>query len=220
MTRLQHKNFTFGLPSGDKPLSRILTSKLIVNKNKTDILISQLFFGIKKENDGSIKGYSILEFLECETSTILINDKPYIIEFENENEIFVLKSVTEPKNFVLKDKNFDTSELEKKIEESTPAQVTEQPPLSKTEEEIQPAGVTVFEECEEYKSEIQEQINSGYELYNTSEKSNYRLLVCDQKNPQLILIELFENDYEVIDENDFEIELNEQEKTFTINKDE
>lgn len=219
--RLQNKVYEFTLPGGDKPISRLLTSNLVVNGKQSDMILSELFYGIKKEKNNTIKGYSILEFLD-EKGNIQVNDKIYNLSFLGSEETFILKSATEPKDYTLNDKEMteeETKQIENKIEASAPSEVPTQPLEVKTEEEIPQVGAeTSLFENEEYEQEKSDLKEEGFTEYLTEPKSNIKALVNQEegKREKIVLIEIHENDYEILDLDEYEIELDNKNKTFTV----
>lgn len=226
--RLQHKNFTFTLIDGDKTMSRILTSNVVIDNKITNLLISQLFHGVRKEAKNTVRGYSILEFVDND-GNIDINDKIYNIQFTGDKDNFILKSITDPVNYQLNDKNLtddESSEYETLITNAlTSVQVQEQPLESKTDEEVQPAGVALFTN-EDYNVEKTE--NPEFVEYNTSPVSNMKLLVNENALPEdvendveekLVLIEIESPEsFAILIRNEYNIELNQNDKTFTFEK--
>lgn len=218
--RLQHLVYGFLLQSGDEPKSKLLTSTLIVNGNNSKVTLSELFFGNFKERDNTIKGYSILEFLD-ENGNIQINDKIYNLSFQSDEEIFLLKSVVLP-SIQLSDKELSDEEvktIENKIEGSAPSEIPMQPQEEKTDENLEEAAPTIFEN-EEYEEEKEDLIPEGYVEFNTEPKSNFRLLVKqrDDKKFKAYLIELLEDDYQILELDEYKIDLNLKQKQFTWEK--
>lgn len=226
--RLQHKVFTFLLPSGDKPISRLLTSKVKVNNIESDILMSDLFHSIKKESGNTITGFSVLELLN-DNNEIKINDKIYTLAFVNDNEEFNLSKVTDPKNFVRNDietTEDEDKEIENRIIDSVPViEEASQQPDAATSEEQSSAGtqsIPVFEN-EDYNSEKEDQEKEGYVEYNTNPKSNMRLLVQEKSLPEtpedeyekIVVVEIGEDDFEIGIRSEYKLELNSEDKTFT-----
>lgn len=190
--RLQHKNFQFlRTIDGERPVSKILTSKVFVNNIETDILVSQLFFGVKKESNNFVKGYSILEFVN-DANEIQINDKIYKLSFigANDNESIMLKSIADPTGFVLTDKNLPDSEfasIESRIENVAPAlNVTsnEQPRESdnqtKSSSDNIGVGAIVLYTNTDYENERDDLRDDGFVEYNTDPISNSKLLVNER----------------------------------------
>lgn len=213
--RLQQKIYGFS----NKGDFKLLTSKLIVNGNETDNLLSSLFEGIKKERNNSIRGYSILEFLN-EKGEIQINDKVYQLSFKSGDEVFSLSSITDPVDFILNDKEISESQeksYETLIESSAPVQEPKQPKESETEETQAGAEETIIHENEDYNNEVKSLSEDGYKELNTNPKSNYRLLVRkeqegdsdEQKEKNIILVEITEDDYNLLDVTEFKIEISE-----------
>lgn len=220
---LQNKDFKFTLPDGDKPISRLLTSSLVINEKISDITLGDLFYGKTKEVKNSITGYSILEFLD-EKGNISINDKIYNLSFTGDKDNFILNKVSEPKMITYKDKEFSEDKLKTleeriesfgRVEPPAASEVPTQPQETKTEEEIPQEvveGSNLFT-SEEYEEEKENLKGEGFHEYLTEEKSNYRLLVRDNK---LVLIELFKDDYEVLELDNYNLVRNDKSKTFTI----
>lgn len=229
--RLQNKNFTFNVESGDKPVSRLLTSNLVIDGKLTDIMLSDLFYGTRKENRNTIKGFSILEFIK--NNKIEINDRIYEFTFTGDKDNFVLQSATDPTDFTYNDKTMSDDEtlaLEKRIQESAPALTQqEQPPAEETPIEIttrktDDAGAPLFEN-EDYNEE--KSSNPEFVEYNTNPISNTKLLVNESALPEtqedveekLVLIEIRdEQEFEIMQRNEYEITLNQTDKTFEYKK--
>lgn len=226
--RLQHKVFTFALPSGDKPISRLLTSKVKVNEKETDILMSDLFHSIKKEKGNTIVGWSILEMLN-DKGEIAINDKVYTISFQSAEETFVLVKVSDHPNFQLTDKETSEEEdkfIEQRIIDSVPVieEASQQPGSadSASQEAAGTQSIPIYEN-EDYESEKADLAKEGYVEYNTNPKSNFRLLVQEETLPEtekdeydkIAVIEIEEDDFATLDRKDYKLELNSEDKTFT-----
>lgn len=221
--RLQNKVFEFKKEDGSNPDSKMLTSNIFVNKNKSNFLLSDLFYGIKKEKDNTIKGYSILEFID-EKGNIEVNNKIYSISFGSEIESFILKSCKDPKDFVLNDKELDEDQVKaisEKIESSAPSEVPTQPLENKTDENQ--AGVEdsiLFEETEEYKDDKEYLLSEGFLEYSTNEKSNYRLFIKtineNGSDTKKVLMEVIEDEHEVLELDEYKLSLDEKNKTFSI----
>lgn len=229
--RLQNKNFTFNVESGDKPVSRLLTSNLVIDGKLTDIMLSDLFYGTRKENRNTIKGFSILQFIK--ENKIEINDRVYEFTFTGDKDNFVLQSSTDPTDFTYNDKTMSDDEtlaLEKRIQESAPAvQSKEQPPAIETSEtEIttrnDETGATLFVN-EDYNEERIS--NPEFTEYNTSPISNTKLLVNESALPEssddveekLVLIQIVdEREFEILKRDEYEIILNQTDKTFEYKK--
>lgn len=221
--RLQQKVYGFSLQSGDNPKSKLLTSKLAVNEKLSEILVSDLFIGIKKEKNGTIKGYSILEFVD-ENGNIKVNDKIYNLSFAGNEETFVLKSVADPRDYTLEDKNVSDSDLkslEEKIESSAPVSEPTQPkePITQLEtvEAVVEDSVYTNEEYEQEKNDLSEE---GFVEYNTEPRSNNRALIktSESGKQKIVLIEITKDDYNILNMDEHEFELNNKNKTITINK--
>lgn len=229
--RLQNKNFTFNVESGDKPVSRLLTSNLVIDGKLTDIMLSDLFYGTRKENRNTIKGFSILQFIK--ENKIEINDRVYEFTFTGDKDNFVLQSATDPIDFTYNDKTMSDDEtlaLEKRIQESAPAvQSKEQPPAIETSEtEIttrnDETGATLFVNTD-YNEERTS--NPEFTEYNTSPISNTKLLVNENALPEssddveekLVLIQIVdESEFEILKRDEYEIILNQTDKTFEYKK--
>lgn len=231
--RLQNKNFTFALATGDKPVSRLLTSNVVIDGKKTDILLSQLFYDKRKESGNRIKGYSILEHAN-ERGEIEINDRIYKLSFSGSEENFTLLSVTDPKDFTWNDKTMPESEeqaLEKLIQESAPVVQIEDQPLQNETSETEPttrshdeAGATLFTNAD---YEREKSLNPEFAEYNTVPESEMKLLVNESALPEnpddeeekLVLIELNgDKDFGIHIREEYKIELNQTDKTFTYEK--
>lgn len=231
--RLQNKNFTFNVESGDKPVSRLLTSNVVIDGKLTDIMVSDLFYGTRKENKNAIKGFSILEFVK--DNKIQINDRVYEFTFTGDKDNFVLQSVTDPTDFTYNDKTMpddETLALEKRIEESAPAvQSKEQPPAIETSEQAEittrttdETGAILFVNTD-YNEERAS--NPEFTEYNTSPISNTKLLVnegalpesTDDVEEKLVLIQIVdEQEFEILKRDEYEIILNQTDKTFEYKK--
>lgn len=213
--RLQHKNFQFlRTIDGERPVSKILTSKVFVNNIETDILVSQLFFGVKKESNNFVKGYSILEFVN-DANEIQINDKIYKLSFvgAHDNESIMLKSIADPTGFVLVDKNLPDSEfasIESRIENVAPAlndAINEQPRESdnqtKSSSDNIGAGAIVLYTNADYENERDDLRDEGFVEYQTDPKSNSRLLVNERAIPEskVGVVEFNANDF-IVDYDD------------------
>lgn len=229
--RLQNKNFTFNIESGDKPVSRLLTSNLVIDEKLTDILLSDLFYSSRKENRNTIKGFSILQFIK--DNKIQINERVYTFTFVGDKDNFVLSSATDPTDFTYNDKTMSDAErvaLEKRIQDSAPAiQQQEQPPVAEniTTEittRTDASGAILFDN-EDYNTE--KRTNPEFTEYNTSPESNIKLLVNETQLPEttddveekLVLIEIKNTeDFAIMLREEYKITLNEQDKTFTYEK--
>lgn len=179
--RLQNKNFTFNVESGDRPFSRLLTSNLVIDGKLTDILLSDLFYGTRKENKNTIKGFSILELVK--DNKIQINERIYELSFTGDKDNFVLQSINEPNDFTYNDKTMSESEssaIEKRIIESAPAiQQQEQPPVEETSNtelttHTDETGANLFKNSDYNK---EREMNLEFTEYNTIPISNMKLLV-------------------------------------------
>lgn len=216
--RLQHKVYEFTLIDGDKPMSRLLTSNLTINQKLSDILVSDLFYGIKKEKGNTIKGYSIFEFLD-DKGNIQINDKIYNIGFTGDKDNYILKSVSDPKDFVLDDKEMPDAEvkiIEQRIESSAPSEIPKQPQEVQTQATEAGAGESIYE-SKEYEQERDDLKEEGFKEYLTEPKSNYRCLVKHEegKEQKLVLIEIMKDDYKILDLDEYILEFDDEKKTFT-----
>lgn len=216
--RLQQQVYGFNLQSGDNPVSKILTSKLVVNGKISEILVSELFYGIKKEKNNTIKGYSILQFLD-EKGNIQINDKVFKLSFSSDNEDFILSSLTEPSDYTLQDKEMSEEEikvLETKIESSAPVQQPEQPQEIETQETEAVAEDSIYEN-EDYEAEKNDLKEEGFEEYNTETKSNFRCLVRQEsgKKDKILFIEISEDDYDILPLDGMNVQVDHKTKLFT-----
>lgn len=224
--RLQQKIYTFTLASGDKPHSRVLTSNVVINNKLTDLLVSQLFHEKYKQIDNTIRGYSpILENIDSK-GDILINDIVYHIEFTGDKDNFILSSVADPTNYILNDKIINETEenyFETLIQSLAPTESTEQPQETKTVEETEPVGALLFDP-EDYK--LEKENNPEFTEYNTVPKSNMRLLVNESELPEteeddeekIVLIELERDEFAILLREEYLININQNEKTFTFEK--
>lgn len=220
--RLQNKNFTFTLASNDKPMSRIITSALVIDNKLTTILVSDLFIGLRKERGNVVKGFSILELIK--NNKIEINARVYELTFSGDKDNFNLTSIDDPTGFILNDKEINDEQLiefEKLIETNAPEKLTtqEQPlNVESTNEEIQSAGDVLFTN-EDYNFELQDLQNDGYVEYNTSPRSNMKLLVNERdENAEHELIEIEHDNFAILDLNEYEIKTNREDKTFTLTR--
>lgn len=217
--RLQQKVFSFITPEGKIPSEKLLTSKVSVNDIPTDKLLSELFTGIKKEKNGTIKGYSILEHLS-EKGNISVNDIKYNISFiSSTGEKIIIKEISDPKDYILDDKELSEDELkvlENFIQESGKSSSSEQPQDNQLEAEksqVEDDSVKLYDN-EYYNEELKELINSGYKELHTEPKSNFRLLKKEDEDD--VLIEITKDDYEVREISEYKIEV--LENNFTITK--
>lgn len=231
--RLQNKNFTFKTATGDMPVSRLLTSNVVIDDKKTDILLSQLFYDKRKEASGFIKGYSILEHAN-ERGEIQINNRVYKLTFSGKDDDFVLQSVTDPTNVTWLDKTMsdsETLELEKLIEQSAPVVQQQEQPLKTETSETElttrshdETGAKLFTN-EDY--EIEKSMNPEFAEYNTVPESAMKLLVNESALPEtdadteekLVLIELNgQKDFGIHIREEYKITLNSADKTFAFER--
>lgn len=232
---LQQRVFEFNTETGDKPTGKLLTSRVIVNSIPTEIFVSDLFHGFGRENNNTVKGYSILEFLD-ENSNMEINDKIYNITMITPlGEPITITTIRDPKDYILNDKTLTDDQeknFESKIESSVPQDKSELSEIPmQQEQKTQNADATadenevsadlpgsaevVFEENQDYIDEKAELKQEGFNEYLTDPLSNYRALVG---HDQLILIEIKENDYDVLNTDAYEIEADHDAKTFMVSK--
>lgn len=221
--RLQNKLFTFKPKIGEDVKSTLLTSNVLIDGKLTDILLSDLFFGIKKTRNNTIRGFSILEFAN-ERNEIEINERVYKISFiGKDDEKFSLAQMRDPIDFVLNDKEIsdsESSELEKLIQESAPAKEQEQPLEPETLTEFtarNEAGANLFDN-DYYKQELEELQQDGFVEYNTDPRSNMRLLVDERGVEDNILIEIEKDDFAILINEEYETTRDLENKTFTYNK--
>lgn len=224
--RLQQKQFTFNLVDGNKTMSDILRSNVVINNKLSNVLVSQLFYDNVKQKNNTLKGYSILEFVD-EQGNISVNEKIYNITFTGDKDNFILKSVTEPTGVVMNDKELKENEskvFEELLTNSTTVDEQEQPLEQKTDDEVIPAVVTLFKN-EDYESE--KESNENFIEYNTEPVSNLKLLVNESELPEtqedveekLVLIEIeSEQSFSILIREEYKIELNQENKTFTFEK--
>lgn len=218
---LQNKIYKFSLSNGNDISSKPLQSNVMVNKNKSDIKISDLFFGIKTDNIGYAKGYSILEFIDS-NGDIVINDKLYNLSFYNDSENFTMSKMENPR-WVLEDKLIKDdalSLLEKKIEEagisSQPSDPPKQPQEEKTvDENLQEGGEEIL--SKEYELEKSELEANGFVELNTEPKSNIRVLTTGYDG-DIVLIEINEEDFSILDIEDYNIDMDIENRTFSFSK--
>lgn len=233
--RLQNKNFTFTIESSnDKPMSRVLTSNVVIDGKLTEIQTSQLFYGIKRERANVVRGYSPLEFLN-ENGEIQIDERVYKISFVGDKDNFILKSHDDPENYTLEDKTLnesDAKQFEQLITSSAPTndELSHTQPRvdgSETERESNQTGadlITVHEKSDDYNGEVSDLTQIGYVEHETNPISNHTLLVRvpeenmsdEQIQRCTILIERTIDDYEIIEKSEYEItDINPEQKTFT-----
>lgn len=228
--RLQNKTFIFTTLSNDATQSDFSKSFVKINNKLTDIKLFDLFYGIKNQRKNTIKSYSILEFVD-ELGNIEINEKVYNISFAGDNDEFILSKSIDPLTFTLNDKNISDDEialLEKRIIDSAPVDVQEQPLEQITEAiETPEAGAPILFTNTDYENEREDLKQDGFVEYNTNPASNVKLLVNEKKLPEkadeeeeiIVLIEIESNDsFAILIRDEYEIKLNENDKTFTYEK--
>lgn len=230
--RLQNKTFIFTTSSNDATQSDFSKSFVKINNKLTDIKLFDLFYGIKNQRKNTIKSYSILEFVD-ELGNIEINEKVYNISFAGDNDEFILSKSYDPLIFILNDKNISNDEialLEKRIIDSAPVDVQEQPLEQKTEALETPeagAHIKLFTNSD-YEQEKEDLKQDGFVEYNTFPTSNVKLLVNekiletdvdDEQDEKIVLIEIESNDsFAILIRDEYEIKLNTNDKTFTYEK--
>lgn len=219
--RLQNKKFVFD------PIYEIGNSKLRINDKDSNIDISELFHEKHTIRGNTITGYSILEFLDS-NGNIQINEVVYNIKFVRNAIIFSLKNIKDP-SIAYKDKQLSPEQekaIENKIEEfirlSNSVEEPTQPREPKTDSQTDLAELetnSVYE-SEDYEKEKEKDYLKDFIEYNTNPKSNYRALVKlsseEDKVEKVILVEIFEDDYEVLEVDDYEIEIDHEAKTINV----
>lgn len=221
---LHDKIFEFTSLDGEKlKVLNLSESNLIVSKKLSDKKISDLFKGRIIEKSNRLKGFSLLQEVN-EKGEIDIDGTIYTLEFKNGDQVFKYKGCKKRQLPRSKKKLsneeitafgkiiIDTTTKEEVVEaaSTTESASAEATPKKKVEEAE--AEVVVNKKYEKEKKEF---IDDGYTEYLTKEKSNYRIL---SKKDDVILAELTDNDYETPDIDDFDIEIDDETKTFTITK--
>lgn len=218
--RLQDNIFYFNIPSEIKGM-KLLESNIVINDKKLDKKLESLFKGEpKQKGNNSIKGFSILEFVN-EKNEIEIDSIVYSISFLNTDVSFTLNKV-KPCQIQRSPKKLSDEELTnlgKLITEITPnkdSQVVAAAKVNPSSSDGLPKDeVGVVFNPDNYNEDKNELIAEGYKEYVNKEKGNYSIL-C--KGEKVILVELNKDDYDVLNEEDFDIELDDKTHTFTINK--
>lgn len=210
---LTRKNFYFSPIAEGVNLTpaKITNSLLVIDNVVTSVPASSLFKGtVRKNSDGSLSGFSILEFLS-DKGEIEIDKIVRRFSFQTVSEENVL-----PSDFVLSKKTNSESmfdyDLSKQQQKELDAILSEA--ISKADEEnnkksavIEPVFVPV-KECELYVSDKNDLLRQGFKEYVFE---NYRLL---KKGSKEILCLLEENKYSVQNKSGRNIEIDIEKGTF------
>ena len=175
---------------------------LYINGNKSTIEIKDLFLKIKSREDKTIKGWSILEKFEEIKS--FLQEQKISIEFRNESNDKV-DFKTEVPFWQMNDKDIDTEDFNviiKKIIELNEQASNQAETLENGTGNALP--VPVIFDNEKYQRLLKRLEESNFEMFR---KDNYVFFKYKEDESEDTLIEVAENGYNLLDINEFIIDI-------------